>query len=137
MKSHATFLKGLATATAISLLLTPAPAAAQLAVIDSANHAQNILQAARALLVDNGAMLVVDVAVLPEFTVPGPQRDRHEYGWSLVGCLPPAMGDPTSAMTGTVMRPATLARYATEAGFTEVHTLPIETDYWRFYRLVP
>jgi hypothetical protein len=34
------------------------------------------------------------------------------------------------------MRPATLRRYATEAGFAEVRELPIDTDYWRFYQLV-
>jgi 2-polyprenyl-3-methyl-5-hydroxy-6-metoxy-1,4-benzoquinol methylase len=93
------------------------------------------LKAARALLADDGAMLVVDVAVAPEFTAPGSLRDRYEYGWSLVGCLPAAMDDPDTAATGTVMRPATLSRYATEAGFTAVTILPIETDYWRFYRL--
>lgn len=93
------------------------------------------LKAARALLADGGAMLVVDVAVAPEFTVPGALRDRYEYGWSLVGCLPGAMGDPDSAATGTVMRPATLSRYATAAGFAEVTILPIDSDCWRFYRL--
>jgi hypothetical protein len=35
------------------------------------------------------------------------------------------------------MRPGTLARYATEAGFSRVDVLPIEHDFWRFYRLVP
>jgi hypothetical protein len=33
------------------------------------------------------------------------------------------------------MRPPTLRRYASEAGFAEVEILPIETDFWRFYRL--
>jgi hypothetical protein len=33
------------------------------------------------------------------------------------------------------MRPETLRRYATEAGFSELEVLPIETDFWRFYRL--
>lgn len=32
-------------------------------------------------------------------------------------------------------RPETLRRYATEAGFAEIEVLPIETDFWRFYRL--
>jgi hypothetical protein len=35
------------------------------------------------------------------------------------------------------MRPATLARYAKEAGFAHTETLPIDSDVWRFYRLVP
>jgi hypothetical protein len=35
------------------------------------------------------------------------------------------------------MRPETLRRYALAAGFREVEVLPIETDFWRFYRLRP
>ena len=46
------------------------------------------------------------------------------------------MGDPGTAATGAIMRPATLRRYATEAGFADVRVLPIDTDYWRFYQLV-
>ena len=34
------------------------------------------------------------------------------------------------------MRPATLRRYATEAGFSEIEILPIENDMLRFYRLM-
>jgi hypothetical protein len=34
------------------------------------------------------------------------------------------------------MRPATLRRYAIEAGFSEIEILPIENDIWRFYRLI-
>jgi len=35
------------------------------------------------------------------------------------------------------MRPCTLRRYAIEAGLGEVEILPMQTDYWRFYRLIP
>ncbi len=35
------------------------------------------------------------------------------------------------------MRPSTLGRYATAAGFRDVEVLPIETDFWRFYQLLP
>jgi sugar phosphate isomerase/epimerase len=45
------------------------------------------------------------------------------------------MDDPETAATGAVMRPPTLRRYAGEAGFDGVEILPIETDFWRFYRL--
>ena len=55
----------------------------------------------------------------------------------MVSCLPSTMGDPQTAATGAVMRPAMLRRYATAAGFGAVEVLPIETDYWRFYRLLP
>lgn len=95
------------------------------------------LRAARDLLVDGGTVLVADSRTHDEFTVPASERERQEYGWSLVSCLPGAMGDADTAATGAVMRPDTLRRYATEAGFTEVRILPIDTDYWRFYQLVP
>jgi SAM-dependent methyltransferase len=92
---------------------------------------------ARAMLVDQGSVLVADELVGDEFAAPGPELERYLYGWSVVGCLPSAMGDPLTAATGTVMRPATLRGYALEAGFREVEVLPIETDFWRFYRLLP
>jgi hypothetical protein len=47
------------------------------------------------------------------------------------------MGDPETAATGAVMRPATMRRYAQEAGFRQTEILPIDTDYWTFYRLWP
>ncbi len=94
------------------------------------------LRTARDLLTDGGTVLVADTRTHDEFTVPASERERQEYGWSLVSCLPGAMDDPDTAATGAIMRPATLRRYATEAGFTEVRELPIDTDYWRFYQLV-
>jgi len=69
--------------------------------------------------------------------VPAGDRERENYGWSVVSCLPDAMGDPQTAATGAVLRPATMRAYALEAGFGDVQVLPIETDYWRFYRLIP
>jgi ubiquinone/menaquinone biosynthesis C-methylase UbiE len=95
------------------------------------------LRAARLMLPEGGTALVVDELVQDEFTAPASDRDRYEYGWSVVSCLPGAMGDPETRATGAVMRPSTLRRYAEEAGFRRVEVLPIETDYWRFYRLVP
>ena len=47
------------------------------------------------------------------------------------------MLDEDSAGTGTVIRPAMLRSYATEAGFSRIDVLPIEHDFWRFYRLAP
>jgi hypothetical protein len=33
------------------------------------------------------------------------------------------------------MRPSTLERYAREAGFQKVEVLPLQHDFFRFYRL--
>ena len=89
------------------------------------------------MLGTDGSVLIADERVEEEFTVPGPDQDRYDYALSVLSCLPFAMDDPGSAATGTVMRAPTVRRYAADAGFREVEILPIETDYWRFYRLVP
>jgi predicted O-methyltransferase YrrM len=94
------------------------------------------LSAARRVLAEEGTVLVVDGLVAEEFTVPASRRERTEYGWSVVSCLPGAMRDPQTAATGAVMRPSMLHQYALQAGFGAVEVLPIHTDYWRFYRLV-
>ncbi|ALG10974.1 SAM-dependent methyltransferase [Kibdelosporangium phytohabitans] len=93
------------------------------------------LRTARELLAPGASLLVFDTNPGEEFTAPGPLVEQYEYGWSLVACLPATMGDPDSAMTGTVMRPATVRRYAAEAGFDDVTILPIESETWRFYQL--
>src|SRR5512133_89994 len=94
------------------------------------------LSAARRVLAEDGTVLVVDGLVAEVFTVPASPRERTEYGWSVVSCLPGAMGDPQTAATGAVMRPSMLHQYALQAGFGAVEVLPIHTDYWRFYRLL-
>ncbi len=95
------------------------------------------LRAARAMLTPEGTVIVADELSSDEFTAPAPELERYHYGWSVVSCLPGAMGDPQTVATGAVMRPATLRRYAGEAGFSEVEILPLETDNWRFYQLRP
>jgi 2-polyprenyl-3-methyl-5-hydroxy-6-metoxy-1,4-benzoquinol methylase len=95
------------------------------------------LAAARGLLAEGGSVVVADEPVADQLTVPASEMERYAYGWSVVSCLPSAMGDPGTAATGAVMRPGTLARYAQAAGFAHTEALPLDTDVWRFYRLVP
>jgi hypothetical protein len=59
------------------------------------------------------------------------------YGWSITTCLPDGRSREPSVATGTVMRADTLRAYANEAGFADVEILPIENDFFRFYRLRP
>lgn len=94
-----------------------------------------VLAMARRLLADDGVVLVVDERVEDEFTAPAGELERMAYGWSVIACLPGAMGDPDTRATGAMMRPATLRGYAIEAGFADAEVLPIETDIWNFYRL--
>jgi 2-polyprenyl-3-methyl-5-hydroxy-6-metoxy-1,4-benzoquinol methylase len=95
------------------------------------------LRAARGLLTPAGSVLIADELVADVFTAPASELERYHYGWSVVSCLPAAMGDAGTAATGAVMRPATLDRYAREAGFRSVEVLPLQTQSWRFYRLIP
>ena len=94
------------------------------------------LRAMRSMVSNDGAVLVVDERVGEDFRAPSDEIERLMYGYSIVHCLPVGMAEQPSAGTGTVMRPATLRRYATEAGFSGVEILPIENELWRFYRLV-
>ncbi len=91
----------------------------------------------RKLVGERGTAIIMDERVAEQFTAPGDDVERLMYGFSLVACLPNGMAEQPSAATGTVMRPDTLRRYATQAGFSDVEILPIEHDLFRFYRLVP
>jgi 2-polyprenyl-3-methyl-5-hydroxy-6-metoxy-1,4-benzoquinol methylase len=101
------------------------------------NHPVEALRAARAMLADGGSVVVGDERTAERFTAPGDELERFHYGWSVLHCLPVGMLDEDSAGTGTVIRPDTVRAYATEAGFARIDLLPIEHDFWRFYRLLP
>ena len=94
------------------------------------------LRAMRSMVGNDGVVLVVDERVGEDFKAPSDETERLMYGFSVLHCLPVGMTEQPSVGTGTVMRPATLRHYATEAGFSGVETLPIENELWRFYRLV-
>ncbi len=94
------------------------------------------LRAMRSMVGNDGAVLVVDERVGEDFTAPSGEIERLMYGYSVLHCLPVGMAEQPSVGTGTVMRPATLRRYATEAGFSGMEILSIENELWRFYRLV-
>ena len=96
-----------------------------------------VLRNIRRLVRDGGAVIVADERVAERFTVPGDDVERLNYGFSVLHCLPVGLAETPSAGTGTVLRPARLREYALEAGFQDVEVLPIENDFWRFYRLVP
>jgi SAM-dependent methyltransferase len=91
-----------------------------------------VLSAARALLVPGGSVIVADERVADSFSAPGDDVERLYYGFSLTHCLPVGM---PGAGTGAVMRSDTVRSYAAEAGFARVDVLPIDNDFWRFYRL--
>ena len=96
-----------------------------------------VLRAARGLLADGGVMLIGDERTEESFTAPAGETERLYYGFSVFHCLPVGMVGEGAAGTGTVIRPATVQRYAEEAGFSSCEVLPIENDFWRFYLLRP
>jgi SAM-dependent methyltransferase len=96
------------------------------------------LEHARRLLDPDGTVIVADERVADRFTAPGDDLERIMYGFSVVHCLAVGRADHEhSAATGTAMRPDTLREYASLAGFRQTTVLPIENDFWRFYRLDP
>jgi 2-polyprenyl-3-methyl-5-hydroxy-6-metoxy-1,4-benzoquinol methylase len=97
-----------------------------------------VLRAIRGMLKPDGVLLVADEKTEPVFTAPGSELERTYYGYSLLTCLPAAMGDPGTAATGTAMRPSQLAAYASAAGFGGFEVLDEPSlDMLRFYVLTP
>jgi SAM-dependent methyltransferase len=104
------------------------------AVHDMARPVES-LRGMRSLLADGGVVLIADERVADRFTAPGDEVERVMYGFSVFHCLPVGLEEQPSAATGTAMRADTLREYAEGAGFTRFEVLPIENDFWRFYRL--
>jgi 2-polyprenyl-3-methyl-5-hydroxy-6-metoxy-1,4-benzoquinol methylase len=94
-----------------------------------------VLAALHQMLRDDGSMLLADERVADSFTAPGDELERMMYGWSITHCLPAAMVDQPADPTGTVLREPTVRDLAAQAGFASVEVLPIENDFFRFYRL--
>ncbi len=95
----------------------------------------DVLRACRGLLAEGGSVVVGDERVADRFAPPGDDLERFYYGFSLLHCLPVGMVGDGAAGTGAVMRVDTVRRYAEEAGFARFEVLPIENDFYRFYRL--
>jgi len=93
------------------------------------------LRTMRRLTDSGGSCIVVDERVDDVFEAPGDELHRFFYTASVLHCLPVGMSEQPSAGTGTVIRPSIMRRYAREAGFEGAEILPIENDFWRFYRM--
>ena len=93
-----------------------------------------VLRTMRALAGDAGTVLVVDERTEDTFTVPTTEMERFFYTFSTLHCLAVSMQDG-GAGTGTLIRPDTMRRYATEAGFSSVEMLDVEHPQFVLYRL--
>ena len=95
-----------------------------------------VLSRIRESLAPGGTVIIADERVGETFTAPSDETERFMYGASVLICLPAGMSEQPSAATGTVIRPATLTAYATDAGFSRVEILDqIDHPMLRFYRL--
>jgi SAM-dependent methyltransferase len=97
----------------------------------------DVLRTLRGMLADGGTVIVGDERTEDSFQAPAGDLERFYYGFSVLHCLPVGMVGDDPAGTGTVMRTGTVRGYAEEAGFSGFEVLPIENDFWRFYRLTP
>jgi len=95
------------------------------------------LAAARGALAAGGTLLVVDERVAHSFTAPGDEVERMMFGWSVTHCLPTQMVEQPSAALGAALRSDTVRQLAAKASFASVEVLPVENDFFRFYRLNP
>jgi 2-polyprenyl-3-methyl-5-hydroxy-6-metoxy-1,4-benzoquinol methylase len=93
------------------------------------------LRAVRRALTDGGSVLLADERVGEEFSTDPGLVERMMYGWSVVHCVPATMAETPVEVCGTVLRAPTVRRLAEDAGFSHLEVLPIENDFWRFYRL--
>ena len=100
------------------------------------SHPVPVLATMRRIVKPDGYVIVADERVAETFDPPVDDLERFFYGWSITTCLPDGMSTEGSVGTGTVMRPDTLRGYAREAGFSDLDVLPIDNDFFRFYRLV-
>lgn len=96
----------------------------------------DVLAAARGLVSEDGWVVVADEKTGDSFAEPGP-LDSFFYGVSVLWCLPQSLADQPSEAIGTVIRASTFESLAKRAGFSKVEIAPIDSDFWRFYRLIP
>jgi 2-polyprenyl-3-methyl-5-hydroxy-6-metoxy-1,4-benzoquinol methylase len=108
-----------------------------LEVLHDLSRPREVLEAARAALAGDGAILVADEAVAPSFVAPGDDLERMMYGWSITHCLPASMAEQPSAAIGTVIREQTVRDLAARAGLGRVDVLDVDGGFFRLYELRP
>ena len=91
----------------------------------------------REALTPGGVVLIADERVAESFVAPGDDIERFMYAWSVLHCLPATTAESPAVANGTVLRPSTLRAWARAAGYRSAQTLPIDNQFWRFYRLDP
>jgi SAM-dependent methyltransferase len=112
----------------------PYDAATMFEALHDLSHPVQVLTSVRRSLVPGGVLLVAEERAAEQFTAPGDPFERLFYGSSLMICLPGSLADG-GVGTGAAIRPATVRRYAQEAGFASCEIADIEHPMFRFYVL--
>ena len=99
------------------------------------SHPVAVLRSLRGMLAEGGSLVIGDEKTADRFSLDAGPVERLYYGFSVLHCLPVGMVGNDPAGTGTVMRESTVREYAEQAGFSGFEVLPIDNDFWRFYRL--
>jgi 2-polyprenyl-3-methyl-5-hydroxy-6-metoxy-1,4-benzoquinol methylase len=95
----------------------------------------DVLAALRAMAGPDGTVLVMDERVADSFTALGDPTERFLYAASVLHCLLVGRTDEHNHATGTMLRTPVMRTLVEQAGFRSFEVLPIEHDFWRFYRL--
>jgi len=108
--------------------------------IHDMTHPQEMMQAIRAALADDGTWLLVDIKALDTFA----QNVRKNpmaslmYGISVLSCMSSALSEPDGAGLGTLGLSAGKAQQMAEAaGFTRFRKLDVEHSVNAFYEVRP
>ena len=77
----------------------------------------------------------MDERVAKDFSSALAEKDPC-YGFSCMCCLADSKSNPNSVTTGTVMRPQMMKAYAQQAGFKDIEIMPVDHDFFYFYKLI-
>ncbi|GGG09787.1 SAM-dependent methyltransferase [Rhodococcoides trifolii] len=94
-----------------------------------------VLAAMRRIAEPGAPVIVMDERTADVFTPDAGPVEELLYGYSILCCLPDGKSHENTVATGTVMRASTLDTYARSAGFDGASVLPIDHEFFRFYRL--
>src|SRR3954454_24207757 len=108
--------------------------------IHDMTHPQEMMNAIRAALADDGTWLLVDIKALDTFEQNARKNPMASlmYGVSVLSCMSSALSEPDGAGLGTLGLSADKARdMASDAGFTRFRKLDIDHSVNAFYEVRP
>ena len=103
-------------------------------------HPQQVMEAIRAALRDDGVWLLVDMKARDSFAENAAKNPMAAlmYGVSVLSCLSSSLSEPGGAGLGTLGLPESTARSMAEAaGFTRFRRLDVEHPINAFYEVRP